>query len=145
MAIKDFCLTQGNVGYFVQEVYKILRESKKYRVNIVLWREKRSLSQNNMYWKWLTEINQQKPLECDSGEFKGSELWHEVFKKFYCPSKQITDGDNYLVIKTTTLLDVGEMTHYLNKIESWCMDKGIKLTIPEDSEYYKLMEQQNAM
>ena len=141
--MKEFKLAGGNLGLVVSEITKlVLSSTKSFRLTIVEWREKRSLSQNSMMWMWMTEIDKQKPLKCDTGEFKGSELWHEVFKKYYCDSKQITDGDNYMVVKTTTLLDVGEMTHYLNKIESWCMDKGIKLTIPEDSEYYKLMEYQ---
>lgn len=96
-----------------------------------------------MYWAWLHDINEQTPLTCDTGSYKGCELWHEVFKKYYCPSKQITDSKNYMVVKSTTLLDVGEMTFYLNKIESWCMDRGIKLHIPDDSEYKKLMDVQN--
>lgn len=93
---------------------------------------------------WLAEIDKQKPLKCDTGEFTGSELWHEVFKKYYCSVKQITDGDNYMAIKSTKLLDVGEMTYYLNQIETWCIDRGLTLTIPEDSEYYGLMRGQNA-
>lgn len=141
--MKDFCLTQSSIGQFIQLVYDLMKEPKKYRVNIVEWRDKRSLSQNNMYWKWLGEIDKQSPLKCDSGSFKGSELWAEVFKKYYCPAKTITNGETELEVKSTTLLDVGEMTFYLNKIEQWCIDRGITLTIPQDSEYYKLMEKQN--
>ena len=141
--MKDYQLTQGNAGHFINEVTKLLREPGKWRVNIVKWREKRSLSQNSMMWMWLAEIDKQRPLKCDTGEFTGSELWHEVFKKYYCPIKQITDGDNYMVIKSTKLLDVGEMTYYLNQIETWCIDRGLTLTIPEDSEYYGLMRGQN--
>lgn len=50
--MKDFCLTQGNIGYFVTEVYKLLTQPKKYRVNIVEWREKRSLSANSQTHIW---------------------------------------------------------------------------------------------
>ena len=77
-----------------------------------------------------------------SGKIKGAELWHEVFKKYYCPAKTISNNKAEMVIQSTKVLDVGEMTFYLNKIESWCFDRGIKLTIPLDSEYNKLMERQ---
>jgi len=138
--MKDFCLTSGNVGNFVNELYKLLASGGKFRVNIVKWRESRSLSQNSLYWKWLTEIDRQSPLTC--GEFKGSELWHEVMKKYYCQQKEITNGSSSILTKSTKLLDVGEMTFYLNKIEQFCIERAITLTIPEDSEYAQLMRSQ---
>ncbi len=142
--MKEFKLTLGTLGYFVAELTNLLKNTNKpQRVIIKEWRETRSLSQNALYWVWMGQISEQRPLKCDSGAFKSSELWHEVFKKYYCPVKNITNGEKSLPVQTTTLLDVGEMTHYLNKIESWCMDNNIKLTIPESSEYYQLMEIQN--
>lgn len=141
--MKDFKLTLNSIGWLVTELTKLLKDSNKaFRVNIVEWREKRSLSQNSLYWKWLEEINKQSPLVIDGSKVKGSELWHEVFKKYYCPVKNITNGENILPIKSTKILGVGEMTFYLNKIESWCIDRGLTLTIPESSEYYELMNEQ---
>lgn len=118
-------------------------QGKTYRVSIKEWREKRSLSQNSLYWVWLDEISKQCNLESDASTKKSSELWHEVFKHYYCPVKTITNNNASLTVKSTTMLDVGEMTFYLNKIESWCLDRGVRLTIPEDSEYYKLLNGQN--
>ena len=142
--MKEFKLNLGTLGYFISELTNLLKNTDKtQRVIVKEWRETRSLSQNSLYCVWMSQISEQKPLKCDSGAFKSSELWAEVFKKYYCPIKNITNGERSLPVQTTTLLDVGEMTNYLNKIESWCMDNGIKLTIPEDSEYYRLMEYQN--
>lgn len=141
--MKDFKLTLNSIGWLVTELTKLLKDSNKaFRVNIVEWREKRSLSQNSLYWKWLEEINKQSPLVIEGSKVKGAELWHEVFKKYYCPVKNITNGENILPIKSTKILGVGEMTFYLNKIESWCIDRGLTLTIPESSEYYELMNEQ---
>ncbi len=141
--MKDFKLTTGSVSLLVVELNKLIASTNKaYRVSVVEWRERRSLSQNSMYWAWLSEINRQNPLKVDGYEKNGAELWHEVFKKFWCPSKSITDGVTSLGVQSTTLLDTGEMTFYLNRIESWCMSRGIVLTIPETSEYYRLMESQ---
>ena len=142
--MKDFKLTLSSLGWLVTELTKVLKDSNKaYRVNVVEWREKRSLSQNQLYWKWLSEINEQYPLKVNGSRINGAELWHEVFKKYYCPVKNITNGENLLPIKSSKMLDVGEFTFYLNKIEQFCIDRGIKLTIPESSEYYQLMESQN--
>lgn len=141
--MKDLKLTLSSLGWLVTELTKLLKNSNKaYRVNVVEWREKRSLSQNALYWKWLTEIDQQNPLKVDGSKIQGNELWHEVFKKYYCPVKNITNGENTLPVKSTKMLDIGEMTFYLNRIEQWCIDRGIALTIPETSEYYQLMQSQ---
>jgi len=141
--MKDFKLTLSSLGWLVTELTKLLKNSNKsYRVNVVEWREKRSLSQNALYWKWLSEIDQQNPLKVDGSKIQGNELWHEVFKKYYCPVKNITNGENILPVKSTKMLDVGEMTFYLNRIEQWCIDRGIALTIHETSEYYQLMQSQ---
>lgn len=136
-------LTTGSFHWTVDELKKLIESGKAYRLTAVEWRDKRSLSQNAMYWAWLDEINKQNPLRVDGSTIQGRELWHEVFKKFYCPEKQITNGKTVLSIKSTKMLDVGEMTFYLNKIEGWCMDRGVMLSIPESSEYYQLMKSQN--
>lgn len=141
--MKDFKLTIGSLSLLVGDLTKLVTDTNKsYRVSVVEWRERRSLSQNSLYWVWLDEINKQNPLKVDGAEMSGAELWHEVFKKYYCQVKTITNGSTSLEVKSTKLLDVGEMTFYLNKIESWCMDRGIRLSIPETSEYYKLMQSQ---
>lgn len=133
----------GSLGTLVTELTKLLGDGKTYRLSCVEWREKRSLSQNSLYWKWLGEINKQSPLKVEDSKLEGSELWHEVFKKYYCPVKNITNMEKSLPVQSTKLLDVGEMTFYLNKIESFCIDRHIKLTIPEDSEYSQLMQSQS--
>jgi len=141
--LKDFKLTLASLGWLVTELTKLLKDSgKTYRVSVKEWRETRSLSQNALYWKWLTEVNSQSNLKVEGSKINGSELWHEVFKKYFCPVKNVTNGEKDLPIQSTKMLDVGEMCFYLNKIEYWCMDKGIKVTIPESSEYYQLMQSQ---
>jgi len=140
--MKDFKLNIQSLGFLITELTKLLQSGKDYRLNLVEWREKRSLSQNALYWVWLDSINKQSPLHIEGSKINGDELWHEVFKNYYCPVKNITNGQKSLPVKSTKLLDVGEMTFYLNKIESWCMDRGIKLPIPETSEYYQLMQMQ---
>jgi hypothetical protein len=142
--IKDFQLTFNSIGLLVSQLTKLLRPgNKKYRVNIVEWRERRSLDQNSLYWKWLTEIDQQSPLKVDGSNINGNELWHEIFKKYYCPEKVITNNRVNVPTKSTKFLDVGEFHHYLNKIEYWCMERGITLTIPDACEYSDLKAKQD--
>lgn len=138
--VKDFRLTLANSGYFMQELMQVLHSNpnKAHRVNIVEWREKRSLSQNSLYWLWLGEIAKQQEISNDP------EIWHEIFKKFYCPEKSVEVPTGKISIKSTKKLDVGEMHYYLNRIEQYCIDRGYKLTIPQDSEYNKLRLEQES-
>ena len=138
----DLKLNISSLGFVIGELTKLLAGDKSYRVSVKEWREKRSLSQNSLYWKWLGEIDKQNPLKLVNSSNSGAELWHEVFKKFYCPESVITDGKTEMVIVSTKLLDVAQMHHYLAQIEVWAMNRGFKLTIPIDSEYMKLIEQQ---
>lgn len=131
--MKDFKLTVSSVGLFIQEVWK-LDLTKAYRVSIVQWRESRSLSQNSLYWKWLGEIAKQQNVSDDP------EIWHEIFKKYYCPEKRINE---HITIKSTKKLDLGEMCFYLNRIEQYCIDRGYMITIPDNCEYRELQNKQN--
>jgi len=112
--VKDFKLTFSSLGYLVQEITKLLtsNQNKSFRVNIVGWKEKRSLSQNNLYWKWMGELAKQaKP----NGKRFDGEVWAELFKSHYCPEKTIDlPFGEQSIFKSTTKLDTGEM-HFLLK------------------------------
>jgi len=138
--MKNFKLTANSIGLFIQELWK-LDLTKAYRVSVVGWRDKRSLSQNSLLWKWMTELSNQAHV---NGVKFDAEIWGEFFKKWYCPEKSIEMplGEPYTV-KSTTKLDTGEMHHYLNQIQAWCMREGYTLTIPDDCEYKELLERQD--
>ncbi|MCJ8293518.1 MAG: recombination protein NinB [Colwellia sp.] len=140
--MKDFKLTFSSLGYLVQEITKLLtsNQNKSFRVNIVGWKEKRSLSQNNLYWKWMGELAKQaKP----NGKRFDGEVWAELFKSHYCPEKTIDlPFGEQSIFKSTTKLDTGEMHFYLNQIEAWCMQQGYLLTIPDNCEYKELLDRQ---
>lgn len=108
---------------------------------MVRWKDKRSIDQNSLYWMWMNEVSEQAKI---NGKMFEPELWAEIFKKYYCPEKviELPFGEQQ-TIKSTTKLDTGEMHHYLNQIEAWCMSQGFMLTIPESSEYKKLIDKSN--
>ena len=139
----EFKLSSKSIAFVIGELTKLITSGKDYRLNMVEWREKRSLSQNSLYWKWLAEIDKQNPLTLVNSSYNGSELWHEVMKKAYCPPSIISNGNTEMEVVSTKMLDVGQMHHYLTQIELWAMNRGFKLTIPVDSEYMKLIESQN--
>ncbi|AUR90517.1 hypothetical protein NVP1144O_69 [Vibrio phage 1.144.O._10N.286.45.B3] len=102
---------------------------------------KRSLSQNNLYWRWLTEIAQQTK-EKGYGDYDSEDM-HEYYKDRYCPDKSLTIGKTTIQVKSTKKLDKGEMTFYMNQIHQWAVNAGFRLSMPEDSEYMKAMQSQN--
>jgi hypothetical protein len=127
--MKNFRLTANSIGLFIAELWKLD------------WREKRSNDQNSLYWKWMAELSKQ--ARVNGKEFSG-EVWAEFFKKYYCPDKLIDMPlGEASIVKSTTNLDTGEMHHYLNKIQAWCMSEGYALTIPENSEYQQLLNKQD--
>ena len=78
--MKDFKLTASTLNDLAAEIGRLITTGKAYRVSIVEWRERRSISQNSLMWMWLSEIDKQKPLTVSGYEGRGDELWHEVFK-----------------------------------------------------------------
>jgi len=88
---------------------------------------------------WLTVIQDEQ--DC-AGSYYDKKIWHTYFKKHLCPVKIIALPVGQESVKSTKLLDVGEMHFYLNKIEQWAIEKMLVLPMPDDNEYSKLKNRQ---
>ncbi len=140
--MQDFVLHESNKKQFWQILQQILPTGKRWRIKITEYREKRSLPQNSLLWKWNNEVADQLTA-AGASSFSDEEV-HEWLKDMFCPAKPVTIAGLTRYIKSTRLLDTGEMHHYLSEIDRWAHQKGLRLTIPGDSEYQTLKEQQNA-
>ncbi|ATM78803.1 hypothetical protein CRN79_24545 [Serratia fonticola] len=138
----DFCLHETTKAQLWPVLKDMLATGKRYRVSIVEWKEKRSLSQNSLMWKWNGEVASQLT-RTGKGKFNQDDV-HEHLKDLYCPPKPITILGETRYVKSTKLLDTGEMTRYLEQIDMWAHQRGLRLTIPARCEYRQLMEAQNA-
>ena len=49
-----------------------------------------------------------------------------------------------LTVKSTKLLDVGEMCHYMTQVHNWAAGHMLVLPIPETSEYKQNLDKQEA-
>lgn len=138
--IKDFKLELSNLDS-LNELLKMGLTNGSMRVNAVKWQERRGLSQNSLLWLWLNYIAENVPV---SDKKHSTDVWHEYFKNYFCPVKLMAmpAGDD-LQMKSTALLDVGEFSHYLNRIEQWAQSHMINLPIPPGSEYEQLNNLQN--
>lgn len=147
--MKDYRLSGGNIGQFITELTKLVLSSKKaYRVNVVEWREKRSLSQNAfqhviyqnvskyLISKGRTDWNEAKVKR----ELKNKFLGWELVEFTDVVTGEITTHEQ---LKETSKLDVGESCHYTTQILDWAESIGCSVNIPENSEYAKLMRSQN--
>ena len=121
---------------------ELLASGKAYRVNVKEWREQRSLSQNSLMWVWLDIISKElKP----NDQQHSNEVWHEYFKMYFCPQKIVAmPAGRDLVVKSTKLLDVGEMCHYMTQIHNWAAGHFLVLPVPENSEYKQNLDKQEA-
>ena len=106
-----------------------LDTDKFYRIKITQKRGKRSISQNSLYWMWLTCIEQ------ETGNDK-NEL-HEFFKNEILGRKCLYIGDyESLVTVSTTELNTAQFKQYLDKIQIFAnTELSIILPNPEDKHF----------
>lgn len=140
MKIDRFKLVTSNKEALINQLTIMLNANDAVEVVARPWKEKRSLSQNSLYWCWLNEISKQAVV---NDQVHNSDVWHECFKRYFCPIKIIPMpvGDD-LEVKSTKKLDTGEMHHYLNRIEEWAQGHFYTLTIPHNCEYEQLRQRQ---
>jgi len=139
--IDRFKLVTSNKDSLFNQLNIMLSQNEAVEVVAKPWKEKRSLSQNRLLWQWMNEISEQAVVNDQKHE---PEIWHEYFKRYFCPRKIIAmpAGDD-LEVKSTKKLDTGEMHHYLNKIEQWAQGHFYTLTIPHNCEYEQLKQRQD--
>lgn len=138
----DLCLHSSNIKAIFQKLLELVASGKRYRIIIKIWKDKRSIDQNSLNWMWCTEIAEQ--ANKYSEEVITAEDVHELYKGLFCPEKVKTVLGVKVKVKSTKLLDTGEMHFYLNQIEYDAHSKGLTLTIPSNSEYKKLKDEQVA-
>lgn len=139
--MQEFILHETNKKQLWSILKEILSTGKRWRIKISEYRERRSLPQNSLLWKWNTEIAAQ--LTATGADRFSDEEVHEWLKDMYCPAKPVTISGMTRYVKSTRRLDIGEMQKYLTDIDQWAHQKGLRLTIPDVCEYRELQRRQN--
>ena len=142
-------LHRGNLGAITQHLKPLLENGECFRLQLKDWREKRSLSQNSLSHVWYKEISD---YLIKSGRTDATPAWvKRNLKKTYLGYEEVTYTDFITGEKTTTWeprhtadLDTGEMHIFLVKVEMWCAQFGLALTIPNGCEYQQLRDKQEA-
>lgn len=110
-----------------------LPEGKKYKVSVTLHRDRRSLSQNSLYWLWLNCISAETGNDVDA--------LHDYFKDRFLSRKVEIFGDECLVGISTTKLNTAEFTAFLDKVQQFAAGEGIILPNPEDLYFEQFYQQ----
>ena len=132
------------VGKLLQEQ---LATGNPLRLQVKEWREKRSLSQNSLLHLWLGEISE---YLINSGRTDATPEWvKRNLKKTYLGCEEVTYTDFVTGQKESTWeprhtsqLDTGEMHIFMCKVEAWCAQFGLALTIPSNCEFQQLRDKQ---
>lgn len=143
--------------------------SKPLQVEIKLFKPKRTLPQNALYWAWVTEcvewldarnyswankLDADLMRECGGDVAKAKRLWlHRSHKATFLGFRDIeyTDLTNGEVITKTELIgtsgadfDTGQMHFFMNLVYEYWLNLGLILTIPEECEYRDVLERQRS-
>lgn len=110
-----------------------LPEGKKYKVSVTLHRDRRSLSQNSLYWLWLNCISAETGNDVDA--------LHDYFKGRFLSRKVEIFGDECSVGTSTTKLNTAEFTAFLDKVQQFAAGEGIILPNPEDLYFEQFYQQ----
>lgn len=142
-------LHRGNFAAIGQQIQPLLDAGQCFRLQVKPWREKRSLSQNALFHMWMGEISE---YLIKSGRTDATPEWvKRNLKKTYLGCEEVTYTDFITGAKETSweprhtsLLDTGEMHIFMCKVEAWCAQFGLVLTIPQSSEFQVLRDKQEA-
>ena len=110
---------------------------REYAVKVAKKADKRTLSQNRLYYLWLN---------CISAETGNDvEDLHEYFKlKFIGVRSRIIYGENVVRTYSTTDLNTEEFTAYLDKVQRWAnVEQGIILPNPDDMYWEQFYNEYN--
>lgn len=101
---------------------------KTYQVFIKPYKKNRTVSQNNTYWMWLSDI-------APVFGYTENEL-HEILKvRFLGVVKYMVDGVELVKPISTKTLKTKEMAEFLIKVEVLARQNEIKIRIPDDYKY----------
>ena len=111
---------------------------------------KRSLSQNALAHKWFGELSAW--LISKGKDFATPEWVKCAMKSTFLGYVEVVDTDVVTGKKTsrqelrhTSSLDTGEMKLFMDMVYGWALDRGMMLTIPDNSEYKQLCNLENGI
>lgn len=98
---------------------------KRWVMTIEREKSKRTLSQSALYFKWIGIIARETGNDPDAV--------HEAFKMMFLIPTEIKLGEQVVLWRSTTKLDIGPMSDYMTRVYNYAASElGIFLPTPED-------------
>jgi hypothetical protein len=110
---------------FIRRINQVELKGRVFTAEFKLFRKKRSLKSNNLYWMWINCIHNETGNDADD--------LHEYFAKKYLPwiTKEVL-GEEISRRISTTQLDSKQFTEYLDRIKAEMLNLGIYLPEPQE-------------
>lgn len=144
----DICLHKSNLNSIFKVLSEIVTTGKRYCIKITEWRDLRTIPMNKTWRMWMEttgewlrargvvidikngvgEIVLSKPIT--------NEETHEYFVGYWLGRNE--NGER----EKTSKMDKARMLYMMEKHEQWCIEKGIPIIIPSNSEYMSLKRNQ---
>ena len=111
----------------VINLIKGLNLEKPWSVTIEKYVERRSLSQNNLYWQWVGILARETGNDPDSV--------HEALKARFLIPKEITFMGEKTLYRSSSKLDTREMSEYMDRVYALATaEMGILLPVPDEAD-----------
>ncbi|MGJ0580742.1 hypothetical protein ACR71G_22555 [Xenorhabdus bovienii] len=145
---EDFCLHKSNLNLLTSKLTELTSTGKRWRIKTTEWRDLRTIPMNRTWRMWMNTTGDWLrargvviDIKNGAGEVVLSkpitdEETHEYFVGHWLGRDE--NGER----EKTRNMDKGNMLELMEKHEQWCIEKGIPIIIPSDSEYMKLKRRQ---
>jgi|TARA_Y100000033_G_C2680959_1_gene79026 hypothetical protein len=125
------------INYFHEFLRDTWDWTKPVAWKVSIYRPARSQSQNALFHIWCREMSEHfksQGMDLDQEQCK------EVLKYKFLGCADIVVNNTVIPqqLKKTSKLPTGEMYHFMEQVQSFLLDHGVKLTCPDDSEFMKL-------
>ncbi len=119
--------------------------SKPLCIKFEAYQNSRSLSQDAMAHVWYRQISEEMAKKGHVVTHdKPEEVWKLWLKKRFIGSYTVNIGKEVMSdqVKSTKNLNKGEMAYFLDQVYHWATKQGVMLSVPHESEYAALQNQQ---
>lgn len=146
--MEEVCLHKSNIQIIHKKLIDLVESNKRYRLIVKEWKDKRSINQNDLSHMWYTEIANQVNQKLRKNVVDLNSVKFELKERFLgyeeVEHTSLFSGNKTVKMELvkTSELDKGSMHFYLQQIETWAYQNGLRLTIPNNSEYRKIQTEQ---
>jgi hypothetical protein len=130
---------EGQGDYLVESVKRLFAKHGPIRIKFTKYRKTHSRSQENLFWQWMTTMDQKFYRRSKKTTQRQKEDIHDLIcHKFLGYQEKIVGKTVIKGMRTLTWpdsLEKGEMARLMKQTERWAAENGCLLPVPEDNDY----------